>query len=174
MRGDDIGVYVFLHEIRIRAKGRHMLVVTRRVSLLHLVERVEVALFNFELVSSALGWHDTGELNALQMNIRLSHTWHLAHCLWTFLEMCTTDIFMVCAWKNVFYKQAICPSCFHLSSPLLRSFKLWIMCPRALTLIWLCTYISRSFALNRMLHETQSSVQALLSTTPPMCHVYIF
>ena len=53
MRGDDIAVYVFLHEIRIRAKGRPMLVVKRRASLLHAVERVGVALFKFELVSRA-------------------------------------------------------------------------------------------------------------------------
>ena len=55
MRGDDIGVYAFKNEIRMRAKGRHMLIATRRVSLLHVVERVGNALIKFEHVSRAPG-----------------------------------------------------------------------------------------------------------------------
>ena len=203
MRGDDISVCASLSEIRFRAKYPHML-----VSLLHVVERVGAALLKFEHVSRAPDWHDTGELNAWKMDIQLSQTWHWGRCLWAFFELCTKERHLACAWEMVCFvirlcvgiamiyfslvvqdskfricnedqnKQAMCPFCFHLFLPLLKSFELWITCPRALTLIWLCTYILRRYALNRMLHETQYSIQALLSKTnsqvPPLCHDYIF
>ena len=141
-------------------------------------------------------------------DIKLSHTWHWGRCLWAFFELCTKERHLACAWEIVCFvirlcvgiamiyfslvvqdskfhicneeqnKQSMCPFCFHLFLPLSKSFELWITCPRALTLIWLCTYILRRFALKRMLHETQSSIQALLSKTnsqvPPLCHDYIF
>ena len=55
MRGDSIGVYAFKDETRMRAKGRHMLAATRRVSLLHVAERVGNVLIKFEHVSRAPG-----------------------------------------------------------------------------------------------------------------------
>ena len=144
----------------------------------------------------------------MQWNIQLSHTWHWARCLWAFFEISTKERHLACALEIVCFvirlcagiamvyfsmvvqdnhfricneephKQAICPFSFHLFLPLLRSFKLWIMYPWALTLICLYTYILRRFALKRMLHKTQFSIQALLSKTnsqvQPLCHDYIF
>ena len=62
MRGDDIGVFASLNEIRFRAEYPQML-----VSPLQVVERAGAALLKLEHVSRAPDWHDTGELNAWKM-----------------------------------------------------------------------------------------------------------